>query len=99
MLILYSAKIWALTVEKLISPPTIDRSNQLVSYWAGRCPGCVKTPITKLLTQCYVKCEGDSLENEVRFEFEAHVLLIFGANNALEIVFTQPVPEAAIPYF
>jgi len=52
-------------------------------------PGCVKTPISKLLTQFYVKCEGDSLENEVRFVFEAHVLSIFGTNNGLEIVFTQ----------
>jgi hypothetical protein len=56
------------------------------------CPGCVKTLITKLLTQCYVKYEGDSLENVVRFEFEAHVLSVFGANNGLEIVFTHPVP-------
>ena len=53
---------------------------------------CVRTPITKLLTQCYVKCEVDSLENVDRFKCEAHVFINFGPNNSLEIVFTQPVP-------
>jgi hypothetical protein len=28
---------------------------------------CVKTPMTKLITQCYVKCVFDWLENLVRF--------------------------------
>ena len=53
-------------------------------------PDCVKTTINKLLTQCYVKSEVNSLENVVRFKCEAHVFINFGANNSLEIVFTQP---------
>jgi hypothetical protein len=49
----------------------------------------VKTSTNKLLTQRYVKYEGNSLQNVFRIKFEAHLLSIFGANNGLETVFTQ----------
>jgi hypothetical protein len=32
----------------------------------------------------------------VRFKCEAHVFINFGPNNSLEIVFTQPLPVAAV---
>jgi hypothetical protein len=68
------------------------KHHKIIAWQMGGDHLCVRTPITKLLTQCYVKCEVDSLENVVRFKCEAHVFINFGPNNSLEIVFTQPVP-------